>query len=225
MKILVIEDDILISEMLRVGFTANKFDVTVSRDGISGVELALSNEFDIVVTDIMMPRKSGIQVCEEIREFNSRIPIIMLTALNSTEDKILGFNVGADDYVVKPFDFRELMARVKALTRRSMSAGDELEVLRFSDLLMDIPKRVVTRSDKNIVLTPREFQLLEYLMRNPGRVISRSELSKEVWDKHFETGTNFVDVYINYLRNKIDKEFDSKLIHTRQGMGFILENN
>jgi len=224
MKILVIEDDILISEMLRVGFTANKFDVTVSRDGISGVELALSNEFDIVVTDIMMPGKSGIQVCEEIREFNSRIPIIMLTALNSTEDKILGFNVGADDYVVKPFDFRELMARVKALTRRSMSAGDELEVLRFSDLLMDIPKRVVTRSDKNIVLTPREFQLLEYLMRNPGRVISRSELSKEVWDKHFETGTNFVDVYINYLRNKIDKEFDSKLIHTRQGMGFILEN-
>jgi DNA-binding response OmpR family regulator len=224
MKILVIEDDILISEMLRVGFTANKFDVTVSRDGISGIELALSNDFDVVVTDIMMPGKSGIQVCEEIREFNSRIPIIMLTALNSTEDKILGFNVGADDYVVKPFDFRELMARVKALTRRSLSTGDELDVLRFSDLLMDIPKRVVTRNDTNIVLTPREFQLLEYLMRNPGRVISRAELSKEVWDKHFETGTNFVDVYINYLRNKIDKGFDTKLIHTRQGMGFILEN-
>lgn len=223
MRILVIEDDVWISEMLRVGFTANNYEVTSAPDGIAGINLATSQNFDVIVTDVMMPGKTGIEVCKEVRDFNPRIPIIMLTALDSTEDKVVGFDAGADDYLVKPFDFRELLVRIKALTRRRFNE-DEVETLRYADLVIDIPKRNVNRSGKDITLTPREFQLLEYLVRNPERVITRAELSSEVWDKHFETGTNFVDVYINYLRNKVDKEFSTKLIHTRQGMGFILES-
>jgi two-component system, OmpR family, copper resistance phosphate regulon response regulator CusR len=212
-----------ISEMLRVGFTANNYDVTSAPDGITGVKYATSQNFDVIVTDVMMPGKSGIEVCKEVRDLNPRIPIIMLTALDSTEDKVIGFDAGADDYLVKPFDFRELLVRIKALTRRRF-VEDEQDTLKYADLVIDIPKRNVIRDGRDITLTPREFQLLEYLVRNPERVISRTELSREVWDKHFETGTNFVDVYINYLRNKIDKDFSTKLIHTRQGMGFILEN-
>ena len=223
MRVLVIEDDVWISEMLKVGLTGNKFQTTLASNGIDGLALAKSNKYDVVITDVMMPGLSGIEVCKELRDFNHTIPIIMLTALDTTEDKILGFESGADDYLVKPFDFRELLVRIKAVTRRSHYDDSEIEHLTYSDVTMDLLKRQVTRNDQPIALTPREFQLLEYLMRNPEKVISRTELSKEVWDKHFETGTNFVDVYINYVRNKIDKEFDTKLIHTRQGMGFILE--
>ncbi|HAC16747.1 MAG TPA: DNA-binding response regulator [Bacteroidetes bacterium] len=223
MRALVIEDDVWISEMLKVGLTGNKIQATMALNGIDGLALAKSNKFDVVITDVMMPGMSGIEVCRELREFNHTIPIIMLTALDTTEDKILGFEAGADDYLVKPFDFRELLVRIKAVTRRRLSDDGEIDHLSYADLIMDLLKRQVFRGDQTIDLTPREFQLLEYLLRNPERVISRTELSKEVWDKHFETGTNFVDVYINYVRNKIDKEFDTKLIHTRQGMGFILE--
>lgn len=223
MKILVIEDDIWISEMLKIGFTANKYEVDLAFDGIQGIAKAKETSYDVIITDVMMPGKSGIEVCKEIRELDTTIPVIMLTALESTDDKVLGFDAGADDYIVKPFDFRELMARLKALTRRKLPGVINTDTIQYADLFIDIPKREVHRGGAPIVMTPREFQLLEYLMRNPERVISRTELSKEVWDKHFETGTNFVDVYINYVRNKIDKDFDTKLIHTRQGMGFILE--
>lgn len=223
MRVLVIEDDIWISEMLRVGLTGNQMDVSMASNGIDGLKLAKTNQYDVIITDVMMPGLSGIEVCKELRDYNHTIPIIMLTALDSTDDKIMGFESGADDYLVKPFDFRELLVRIKAVTRRKLSDDSESDQLSYSDLSMDLLKRQVFRGKKSIQLTPREFQLLEYLMRNPERVISRTELSKEVWDKHFETGTNFVDVYINYVRNKIDKEFDTKLIHTRQGMGFILE--
>jgi len=160
MRILVIEDDVWISEMLRVGFTAKNYEVTSASNGVAGIELATTQNFDVIVTDVMMPGKTGIEVCKEVRDFNPRIPIIMLTALDSTEDKVIGFDAGADDYLVKPFDFRELLVRIKALTRRRFNE-DEVDTLRYADLVIDIPKRNVNRSGKDITLTPREFQLLE----------------------------------------------------------------
>lgn len=223
MLVLVIEDDEWISEMLRVGLLGNGFQVDMAHDGLQGSDLIKKNKYDLIITDVMMPGKSGIELCREIREEDPSIPIIMLTALDSTDDKILGFEAGADDYLVKPFDFRELLIRIKALTRRFIQHTEHAK-LKYHDLEIDITERMVFRKGQVIKLTPREFQLLEYMMKNAERVISKMELSREVWEKNFDTGTNFVDVYINYLRNKVDRNFENKLIHTRQGMGFLLKS-
>ena len=166
----------------------------------------------------------GIDVCRQIRETKPDIPIIMLTALGTTDDKVEGFDAGADDYLVKPFEMRELLVRVRALLKRNTKTANSVGfIIRFADLEMNLHTKIVKRDGQEISLTPKEFKLLEYLMHNPERVLSRIEIAEKVWDTHFDTGTNFIDVYINYLRKKIDRDFEKKLIHTKSGMGFILK--
>lgn len=175
----------------------------------------------------MLPGKSGLEVSRLIRKSRPGIPILMLTALGTTDDKVEGFDAGADDYLVKPFEFRELHARVRALMKRAERLADDKDSgnhrLEYDEITMDLNAKAVNRNSVELNLTPREFNLLEFLMRNPEKVLSRDQIAREVWDTHFDTGTNFIDVYINYLRKKIDKPFDHRLIHTKTGMGFVLK--
>ena len=224
MAILVIEDDQRVAELIQRGLEEQGFTVTLAYDGLSGKKLALQNDYDLIITDIILPKMDGIDVCRHIRETKPDIPIIMLTALGTTDDKVEGFDAGADDYLVKPFEMRELLVRIRALLKRNTKTTNSTGfVVRFADLEMNLHTKIVKRSGQEISLTPKEFKLLEYLMHNPERVLSRIEIAEKVWDTHFDTGTNFIDVYINYLRKKIDKDFDRKLIHTKSGMGFILK--
>lgn len=224
MAILVIEDDQRVAELIQRGLEEQGFSVTLAYDGLSGKKLALQNDYDLIITDIILPKMDGIDVCRHIRETKPDIPIIMLTALGTTDDKVEGFDAGADDYLVKPFEMRELLVRIRALLKRNSKTSNSMGfIVRFADLEMNLHTKIVKRDGQEISLTPKEFKLLEYLMNNPERVLSRVEIAEKVWDTHFDTGTNFIDVYINYLRKKIDKDFDRKLIHTKSGMGFILK--
>lgn len=185
----------------------------------------MTEPWDIVISDIILPGTGGLELCRELRGRKPNIPILMLTALGTTDDKLEGFDAGADDYLVKPFEFRELYARVKVLLKRGGKKFENgVQILKFGGISMDTSGKTVSRDGVDIDLTPKEFNLLEYMLRNPKRVLSREEIAKEVWDTHFDTGTNFIDVYINYLRKKIDKPFDQKLIHTKSGMGFVLRD-
>lgn len=224
-KILVVEDDERLSSVLYKGLTGEGFSVTLAPDAEKGFELFQSIKFDLLLTDLVLPGEDGIELCKKIREESTAIPILMLTALGTTDNKLVGFDVGADDYLVKPFDFRELFARIKSLLRRKMAGSDSSlqEELRYEDLHVNLSQKKVFRSDKEILLTPKEFNLLVFLLRNPEQILSREEIAKEVWGLEFDTGTNFIDVYINYLRKKIDKPFETQLIQTRPGMGFILQ--
>ncbi|MCD7973217.1 MAG: response regulator transcription factor [Candidatus Azobacteroides sp.] len=224
-KILVIEDETRIAELIRKGLAEFGYEVTVAFDGEMGKRLIHNREFDLIITDVILPHINGFELCKLIRQHNPRIPVIMLTALGTTDDKLDGFDAGADDYMVKPFDLRELNARVAVLLKRkgketTSAAGQELI---YEDLRMDLNTKTVFREAQEIKLTPKEFNLLKYLVENAGKVVTRTEIAEKVWDTHFDTGTNFIDVYINYLRKKIDKDFSRKLIHTRPGMGFILK--
>lgn len=224
MTILIIEDDQRVSELIQRGLEEQGFVPTLAYDGLSGKKLALQNNYDLIITDIILPKMDGIDVCRQIRLSKPDIPIIMLTALGTTDDKVEGFDAGADDYLVKPFEMRELLVRIRALLKRNNKAANSTGfVLRFADLEMNLHTKMVKRSGQEIHLTPKEFTLLEYMLQNPERVLSRVEIAEKVWDTHFDTGTNFIDVYINYLRKKIDRDFDNKLIHTKSGMGFILK--
>lgn len=224
MKILVIEDDARVSELLQRGLMENGYEVTPAYDGVTGIKLAAGQNFDLVITDIVLPGHNGLDVCREIRRKSPEIPIIMLTALGTTDDKVDGFESGADDYLVKPFDFRELLVRIQALLKRnSGSSVRRPDLMQYHDLSLDRKTKIVKRAGREIKLTPKEFRLLEYMLSHPERVLSRMEISENVWDTTFDTGTNFIDVYINYLRKKIDRDFDTRLIHTRQGMGFVLK--
>lgn len=224
MAILVIEDDQRVAELIQRGLEEQGFAITLAYDGLSGKKLALQNDYDLIITDIILPKMDGIDVCRQIRESKPDIPIIMLTALGTTDDKVEGFDAGADDYLVKPFEMRELLVRIRALLKRNTKTANNTGfIVRFADLEMNLHTKIVKRDGQEISLTPKEFKLLEYLMHNPERVLSRVEIAEKVWDTHFDTGTNFIDVYINYLRKKIDKDFDRKLIHTKSGMGFILK--
>jgi len=187
-----------------------------------GKKLAMGNDYDLIITDIILPKIDGLELCREIRKAKPQIPIIMLTALGRTDDKIEGFDAGADDYLVKPFDFRELEVRIRALLKRNKGVANSLK-LQVGNLEMDLQTKTVYRQGVNINLTPKEFKLLEYMMRNNGRLLTRTEIAEKVWETHFDTGTNFIDVYINYLRKKIEKDFTGKLIHTKPGMGFIFK--
>ena len=188
-----------------------------------GLKLFQSQTFHLVISDIILPKIDGFELCKEIRNINADIPILMLTALGTTDDKLDGFNAGADDYMVKPFDFRELIARIKALLRRKQHPDlSRPNVLTYADLVIDQQRKEVRRNNQPIKLSPKEYNLLVYLLENAERVISRTEIAEKVWDTHFDTGTNFIDVYINYLRKKVDRDFDIKLIHTKLGMGFIM---
>jgi DNA-binding response OmpR family regulator len=223
MKILVVEDDPRVASLLRRGLEEQGYEIIQAYDGSTGLTLALQLSPDLVVTDIVLPNKNGLELCASLKQQKPNLPILMLTALGHTDDKVDGFNAGADDYLVKPFEMRELMARVKALLRRPNTTGKYFEILTYSDLQVNLATKEVKRQQKPINLTPKEFKLLTFMIQNAEVVLSRSEISENVWETHFDTGTNFIDVYINYLRKKIDKDFEPKLIHTRPGMGFILK--
>lgn len=224
MKILIIEDDKRVAGLIQRGLEEQGFDTDLAYDGLSGKKLALQNNYDLLITDIVLPKMDGLDLCQEIRRNKPSIPIIMLTALGTTDDKVEGFDAGADDYLVKPFEMRELLVRIRALLKRNArNANSTGFTLKIADLEMNLHTKIVKRSGQEISLTPKEFKLLEYMMQNPERVLSRTEIAEKVWSTHFDTGTNFIDVYINYLRKKIDRDFDKKLVHTKSGMGFILK--
>lgn len=223
MRILLVEDEIGIASFVRKGLTEQGYEVTQAYDGEMGLRLALQESFDVILLDVILPYKTGVEVCREIRkQGDTNTPILMLTALGSTEDVVTGLDAGADDYLAKPFKFQELLARIRALQRRK-NRTQVSSVLRVADLEMDLDRKEVKRAGQPIRLTAREFNLLHYLLRNQGRVVSRTDILEEVWNLNFEPGTNVIDVYVNYLRNKIDKGFDSKLIHTVIGMGYVLK--
>ncbi|WP_337040675.1 response regulator transcription factor [Emticicia sp. 17c] len=223
-NILVIEDDRRISDNLVKGLSKKGFLSDVAFDGHNGLKKALSLPFDLIILDINLPQMNGFDVCFAVRGYKPSIPILMLTAMGEVEDKVEGLDNGADDYIVKPFDFRELFARINALLRRASRTPIQpiKEVLRVADLEIHLDKKIAVRSGKIIDLTAREFTLLEYLVRNRGRVLSKMDIAENVWDLNFDSGTNIIEVYINYLRKKIDKDFEPKLIHTKLGLGYIL---
>jgi len=225
-NILIVEDEVRIADILRVGLTENGYDVEVAYDGRLGCKLFQSRPFNLVVLDINLPIYSGYELCKLIRSNNQNIPIIMLTALSSLEDKIEGYDAGADDYVIKPFEFRELLMKIRVLLRRS---GNERipvgNMLKVADLQLNLDTKEVRRDGHVINLTAKEFQLLEFLIRNKNRVVSRADIALNVWEIDFDTNTNIIDVYINYVRNKVDKPFERKLIQTLVGMGYILKDN
>ncbi|WP_306349782.1 response regulator transcription factor [Flavobacterium sp. '19STA2R22 D10 B1'] len=222
--ILIIEDDTRVATLLQRGLEEQDFQTQIAYDGEMGKKLCQSNTYDLVITDIILPKISGLDLCQQLKKSYPSLPIIMLTALGTTDDKVDGFDAGADDYLVKPFDFRELLARIRVLLKRNSNAVLHADTFTYFDLELDYNTKTIKRSGKEINLTPKEFKLLEYMMQNAERVLSRTEIAEKVWNTHFDTGTNFIDVYINYLRKKIDKDFDTKLIHTKSGMGFILKN-
>jgi two-component system copper resistance phosphate regulon response regulator CusR len=222
MKILVIEDEQKVAAFIKSGLEQNQYEVDVAYDGFIGEKLALSRSYNIVLLDIIIPSINGIDLCKKIKAQKPHLPVLMLTALGTTSDKVHGFDSGADDYLVKPFEFVELVARIRALTKRSEYNVQTSETLQVADLALDLGKKVALREGKTISLTAKEFDLLEYFMRNPRRVISKAELSEKVWGINFDTGTNVVEVYINILRKKIDKDFAVKLLHTRIGLGYLL---
>ena len=222
-KILVIEDEKRVADLLKIGLEENGYQVLVAYDGEMGWRLFQSNDFQLIISDIILPKLNGFELCQKIRKADEVIPILMLTALGTADDKLEGFDVGADDYMVKPFDFRELLARVRVLLkRRAVAKVDVVKEISYADLYINLERQEVTRNGEPIKLSPKEYNLLVYLVENAERVVSRVEIAEKVWNTHFDTGTNFIDVYINYLRKKMDKNFEVKLIHTKPGVGFIL---
>ena len=222
-KILVIEDEKRVADLLKIGLEENGYQVLVAYDGEMGWRLFQSNDFQLIISDIILPKLNGFELCQKIRKADEEIPILMLTALGTADDKLEGFDVGADDYMVKPFDFRELLARVRVLLkRRAVAKVDVVKEISYADLYINLERQEVTRNGEPIKLSPKEYNLLVNLVENAERVVSRVEIAEKVWNTHFDTGTNFIDVYINYLRKKMDKNFEVKLIHTKPGVGFIL---
>jgi two-component system copper resistance phosphate regulon response regulator CusR len=222
--ILVVEDELKVATFIKKGLQTQSFEATIASDGEEAISLFSEQNFDLIILDLNLPDMSGLDVCKHIRESNTRVPILMLTALGTMADKLSGFEVGTDDYMVKPFDFMELLVRVKALLKRTEEIPQPVEKLQVADLELDLDEKVARRGGNVVELTAREFSLLEYLMRNKGKVVSKVDIAEKVWDINFDTGTNFVEVYINYLRNKVDKNFPNKLIHTVVGMGYMLKH-
>lgn len=222
-KILLIEDEKKIADSLKKGLSEHNYNVEVAYDGLTGKKLFENDHFDLIILDINLPLMNGYDLCRKIRNRNPSIPVVMLTALNATSDKIEGFDAGADDYIVKPFDFKELLVRIKALLKRIYQHTPVGNILKVGDLVMNLDSKVVTRAGNGIFLTAKEFQLLEYLIRNRNRVVSRADIALNVWDIDFDTKTNVIDVYVNFLRKKLDNDFEKKIIHTQVGMGYILK--
>lgn len=229
-RILLVEDEVNVVSFIKKGLTEEGFEVSVALDGNTGVDMALKSNYDLIILDIMLPDKNGITVCKEIREVKTLVPILFLTALNTSDNIAHGLNSGADDYLVKPFKFIELLARINALLRRvsSQVKGDEVtsnNIYTIANLVVNDDAKTVERSDQTITLTATEYRLLLTLIKNKGKVLSRVELLESAWDINFNMGTNVVDVYINYLRKKIDSKFDQKLIHTVVGMGYVIKES
>ncbi len=221
MHILVVEDEVKVADHLKLGLEEQGYSVSVAYDGDLALRLFRQQPFDLLLLDAILPGKNGFQICQEIRNLGSDVKIIMLTALGTTDDKVDGLESGANDYMVKPFDFRELLARIKVHAKKAGS--DFGKSLKVGDLELDLSRKSAIRKNVKIDLTAKEFALLEYLMRHQGKVLSRMAITEHVWDLDFDPGTNVVDVYVNILRKKIDRNFDSKLIHTRVGMGYFLD--
>jgi two-component system copper resistance phosphate regulon response regulator CusR len=223
LKILVIEDERRVASFIKKGLEEDGFQVEIAFDGLIGKRMALASKFDLLILDINLPGMNGYDVCKEIRNFNTSVPIIMLTALGTMEDKLAGFDSGSDDYIVKPFEFKELLARVRVCLKRAGSGMQSNNILKMADLVMDLDAKTVSRSGESIELTSKEFQLLEFFLRSKNKVLSRAEIAEKVWEITFDSGTNIIDVYVSFLRNKIDKRFSPKLIHTQVGMGYIFK--
>ncbi len=223
MNVLLIEDEPNVISFIRRGLMEANHSVSVAMDGVTGLQMIQSASPDIILLDLMLPGMNGIELCRKVRGMKINTPIIMLTALGTSENVVTGLQTGADDYVVKPFRVAELLARIAAVTRRSSAVTTANEyLLSADDLLVDTRGKIVTRNGERINLTAKEYNLLEFLLKNKGQVFSRSQIMERVWDIHFDTNTNVVDVYVNYVRRKIDREGSKKLIHTVVGMGYVL---
>lgn len=222
-RILIIEDEKKIADALQTGLQENKFIADTAYDGISGFAAFKSKDYDLIILDINLPGINGYELCKMIRAYNEKVLILMLTAMSSVEDKLEGFNTGADDYLVKPFEFKELLARIRALLKRKSFSLPPGNKLVLADLEMNLDSKEVFRSGQKIKLTAKEFQLLEYFLRNRNKVLSRADIALQVWELDFDSKTNVIDVYINYLRNKVDKNFPLKLLHTVVGMGYVMK--
>ena len=220
MRLLVIEDNPKVAGMIEQGLTEQGYQVDVVHKGFEGEAKAAAGGYEAIVLDLMLPDRDGVDVCRNLRRRGTKTPILMLTALSETADKVAGLDAGADDYLTKPFEFDELLARVRALLRRGKAT--EGTVLKYEDIQMDLAKRIVTRAGETVSLTPKEFSLLEYLVRNPNRVLGRIAIAEQVWDVDIGSDSNVIDVYISTLRRKVDKPFDKKLIHTVVGTGYVL---
>lgn len=223
MKILLIEDEVKAVKSLQRGLKENNFEVDFAYDGTTGRHLAEQGGYDLIISDVVMPQLNGFDLVRQLRASGVDTPVILLTALGTTDDKVEGLEAGGDDYMVKPFEFKELLARIKVLVRRRKGMDLPNATLIFADIVMNLDSKVFTRAGHKIDLTPKEFALMEYFIRHHGRVISKTELAEKVWEITFESTTNVIEVYINYLRNKMDKPFSQKLIHTVFGTGYILE--
>lgn len=221
MRVLLVEDDPKISSFIKIGLESNGFQVDNAFDSMMGEKLAYSKKFDVMIFDVVIPGISGFELCKKIRNCNNPTPIIMLTSLDTVEDKITGFDCGADDYLTKPFSFQELLARIKALVRRNINA-DVTPVIKVLDLELDSVSKKVTRNNREISLTATEYKILELFMSNKNKVLSRIHIAEKIWGYSFNSGTNVIDVHINSLRNKIDKDCKTKLIHTKKGFGYIM---
>jgi len=221
MKILIVEDEPKVASFIKKGLEESNYEAEIAYDGFSGYKLALQYHYDLFILDVIIPGISGLDLCKKLKLQNPDIPILMLTALGTTDDKLIGFDAGADDYMIKPFEFRELLARVKVLLKTANKALDQSNKLIYGDLELDLNRKTVKRGTAQMELTVKEFALIEFFMRNSGRVLSRNDIAEKVWNISFDSGTNVVDVYVNFLRKKIDKGFDKKLIHTKVGFGYI----
>jgi heavy metal response regulator len=224
MRVLIVEDERKVAQFLKKGFQSEAFAVDIAPDGSEGLRLAMSNTYDAIVLDVMLPKMSGLEVLEELRRQRITTPILILTARSDVEDRVKGLNSGADDYLPKPFSFSEVLARVRAIVRRT-SADVRGSVLEMGDVRMDLLTRSVTRGTKPITLTNKEFELLEYLLRNKGRVLSRVTLTEHIWDMDFDTETNVVDVLVNRLRRKLEDGFATKVILTIRGVGYVMKES
>jgi DNA-binding response OmpR family regulator len=221
MRILIVEDEKKVASFIKKGLEEELYEVDTASNGKDGLELGLTDEYDLIISDIMMPLMNGLQLTKELRKNKISTPILLLTVKDGTKDKVEGLDSGADDYLSKPFAFEELTARVRALLRRQEAQKDN--VLTADDLKIDLVAHKATRADKEIILTPKEYSILEYLLRNKNKIITRTKLIEHVYDFHFDSGTNVIDVYINKLRLKVDHDYEKQLIHTVRGVGYIIK--
>lgn len=222
MRVLVIEDEQKMADLIKRGLEEEGMQVETAFDGETGAQTALSGNHDLIILDLGLPGRDGLQVARDLREGGLKTPILILTAQDSTEMKVTGLDTGADDYLTKPFAFAELLARIRALLRRTHT--EDTTKIQVGDLILNLINRRASRAGKEVQLTNKEFSLLEYFMRHPDEILSRETLSEKVWEETFDTLTNVIDVYINYLRNKVDRNYEPKLIHTVRGIGYMFKS-
>ena len=221
MKILIVEDEPKVASFIKKGLEESHYDADIAYEGIAAEKLARQYKYNLFILDIILPGIGGLELCRKFKMLFPNTPVLMLTALGTTDDKLAGFDAGANDYLLKPFEFRELLARVKVLLKTADPLQESVNRLIIADLELDLDRKTARRGNSTIDLTAKEFSLLEFFMRNSGRVVSRNDIAEKVWDVSFDFSTNVVDVYVNFLRKKIDKGFDKKLIHTKVGFGYI----